>query len=275
MRPNQFIKKVLPNGFVGTDGAVFKTASIGTAASVIPDDALLRARTAAVVRVAAIVAGEHALQERRRHRAPLGKALVFRQPLLSQLEGGFVDQGRHGNLDPFLTWPIAFVHSSNRALTLEASGTGELDSGDALGLSESGFAVVRRIAQHSPNCGMSPKGLAGVGRYPFLGKHPCYGLQAQALVGIQVKDPPHHFRLVRADLIVSIGIVCLLHVVVAVWRAGQYIDASEFALMAFAATCPLGDVRAVVLGNHPLYLQKQFSFRRMVLRSVDELHLHA
>ena len=275
MRPNQFVKEVLPNRFVRTDRAVCKTASIGTAATVVQDDALLREGTATVVRVAAIVAGEHALQERRRHRAPLGEALVLCQALLSQLEGGFIDQGWNGNLDPFLMWPIAPIHSSNRALTLEASGTGEFDSGDAFGLSEGGFSVVRRIAQHSPNCGTSPKGRASAGRYALLDKHPCQGPQAQALVGIQVKNAPHHFRLVRADFIVGIGIVCLLYVVVAVWRARQYVDASEFAVMALAATCPLSDIRAVVLGDHALYLQKQFSFGRMVLRSVDELHLYA
>jgi len=43
--------------------------------------------------------------------------------------------------------------------------------------------------------------------------------------------------------------------------------------MELAPPCPLGDLRALVLRNHPLKLQEQFILRRLGPSPVEEAHL--
>ena len=197
---------------------------------------------------------KQSLQKGRLRGTSLREALVFCQALLSQRKSRLIDQSRNRNLDPFLARPVASVQSSDRAIALEAGRTRKLGGGNAFGFSEAGLTVVSWIAQHAPYGGTSPERLAGAGRYPFLDKRPCDGVQTQAFVCIHLKDTTHDFGLFSSDFVISIRKFCLLYVVVSVGSTTEHIDATELSVMALSPTCPLGNVCAVVLSNHSLYL---------------------
>src|SRR6266852_7589315 len=68
---------------------------------------------------------------------------------------------------------------------------------DALPRPLLGFAIasgspIRWIAQHAPNCGSLPSAFAASCRNLTLIQQTCHGIDAEALLGIDLKHHPHH-----------------------------------------------------------------------------------
>src|SRR5689334_2278875 len=62
-------------------------------------------------------------------------------------------------------------------------------------------------------------------------------------------------------IVVGFRTVSLFHISIAIRRSGQYVHDSLLSLVPFAAACPLGDLRAFVLGDHTLELHQQLVLR--------------
>ena len=78
---------------------------------------------------------------------------------------------------------------------------------------------------------------------------------------VAAEDLAHDRRLGLVDLEDRVGVLGALHIPVAIRRAGEHRHRAGPGAMQLPATAALGDLRPLVLGDHPLELTQQLILR--------------
>ncbi|HXZ85563.1 MAG TPA: hypothetical protein VEI82_08745, partial [Myxococcota bacterium] len=245
------------------------------AAVVVVDAALAGRRLAAVVGIAAARAHDDPLQQRRPTGVPRRQAPASLKPLGDKREGLLVDQRRYRNVDPLLgSHPLARL----AAVPLAALTCGARQTRALLGharLAVPGLPGVRRVAQHPPDRRLAPSGSAGPGRHAALAQRARDRADRLTVVRVAIEDLAHDPRLGLVDLQERVGMLGLLDIPVAVGGAGQHRHRARPRAVQRPAPGALGDLRALILADHPLELAQQLVLRRAgTLRLLREDHLH-
>jgi hypothetical protein len=145
-----------------------------------------------------------------------------------------------------------------------------------LGLPERGLAAVGGVAQHRPHGRAIPHRLARPGAHAALRQPPCDLADRHAVVDVAREHLANDLRLELVDLPVRIAMLGLLDVSVSVRRAGHHRLRTATGAVRLPAPGALGDLRALVLGDHPLELAQQLVLgRAAALRLLRETHLNA
>src|SRR5712691_779273 len=270
--PDEFVELVGADRPAAADAAADVTVVVGADAAVVVERALARLRRRAVAGVAALAADEDALQQRRLFRAARGEALVVVQPRLGELELLAAHQRRHRHERPLLRRPVAPGCAAAVALAALPACPGRLAVAAArLRLAERGFAAVGRVAQDPPDARAVPDCLAGAGRDPLAAQAGGDLGDRLARLAVAAEDLAHDRRLALVDLVEGLVQLALSPVAVAVGRTGEHRLRAQARPVQLAAAGALGDLRALVLGNHPLELaQKLILGRAGALRLLRE-----
>src|SRR6266498_856690 len=99
-----------------------------------------------------------------------------------------------------------------------------------------------------------PARLAGPGRDPAVGQPARELADRDAVVDVAVEHLAHDLRLSLVDLPEPLHVLGLLDVPVAVRRTGHHRLRAAARAVQLPAAGALGDLRALVLGDHPLEL---------------------
>ena len=128
-------------------------------------------------------------------------------------------------------------------------------------LAVGGLPGVGRVAEHPPDRGVVPARSAGPGRHALRGEPPSDLRDRLVLLEVAAEDLAHHRRLGLVDLEERVGVLGALDVPVAVRGAGHDRDRAASGTVKLAAAAALSDLRALVLGDHPLELAEQLILR--------------
>jgi hypothetical protein len=255
--------------FVGADRSAVADAPADVApvvladAAVVDDLLLAGAGGGAVAGVAALAADDQALQRAGLARVALGELGVAHKALLRERERLVADQRRDRDeqplldrlVDAHLSAAVAFAALTGRARRLAVA---VLD----LGLAVGGLAAVGGVAQHPPHRRAVPHLLALAGRDSLLGQ-PARELRDRAVpLGVAAEDLAHDLRLAIHDFPIAIGDLGLADEPVAVRGTGHHRLVAGARTVQLPAPGALADLRALVLGDHPLKLSEQLVLGR-------------
>ena len=102
---------------------------------------------------------------------------------------------------------------------------------------------------------------SGSGRHALLAERPADLDDRLAPLDVAVEDLPHDRRFELVDLVERVGVLGPLDIPVAVGRAGEHRHRTGSRAVQLPTTTPLGDLRSLVLGDHPLELTQQLILR--------------
>ena len=144
-----------------------------------------------------------------------------------------------------------------------------------MGLLKRGPPGVGGVAQHAPDGGAVPEGLAGGGGDALRGQ-PLHQLgHGYVVVGVAAEQLAHDPSIVLDDLIAGVGGIAPPHVAVAVWGAAQHVGHPGPGPVRLAPPGALGDLCPLVLGDHALELDHQLVLGRLGSGALDEADLGA
>src|SRR6185437_12953027 len=260
----ELIRAYLP---IGTDATSGEAEGVGADAAVVgvPSPAFgCRLRHGlAVVRVPAASADDETLQQ-----VALAARISLREPpvpLQLTVRSG-EDFGRHdgghADVDPLLLWlvpvgALAPVRSSGPA----ANRAQESAPLRRLGLAVGGLTCVRRVAKDSPDRCPIPARCTPTRRDAVRVERSHDLADGLLLVHQLVVDPAHDLCLGQQHIVPRRLGLRLAHVEVAVRRARHRVDCTLSRPVQLATTTALGDLRALVLGDHALDLHQERVFR--------------
>src|SRR5215831_7855282 len=227
--------------------------------------------------IATVLALEQALQQIQSAPARVlpGMALVLLQLLLHGREHRGLHERGDGNRNPVLWGDIpdgdgpAWLHGPI-ALGPQP-GPQRLQAG----LAKRRAALIGWIFQDAPYHTAIPHGLAGAGHLACLGQPTADLANRQAVLADPGKDFADHTGLVRDDLIAGLSAPLVLgDIAVPIGGAAEHVDGPDLGRMALATPMPLNDLGALILGNHPLYLQQEVVFGALPQGTIEEHNLH-
>jgi len=197
--------------------------------------------------------------------------LVSLQFCLNPGEGLLGDDRRDRHRDPVLLRPrgVAFPGAGRQQGRLALAG------GHHLGAVGQRAAGIGRVPQDAAHAGHGPVRLAGRGRHPQIGQLPSEPIQGCPRLQVPVEQLRDQHRL--AGLCPDCGRITgpLGIQPVAERRAGPRQQRARPQLGLPPPAHPLGDQRALVLGDRAADLQQQLVVRIVAHRPVQELHLAA
>ena len=261
--PDRLVDLVDANGASGADASLGAAEAVGArAAVVVVHDPGLAAGGAAVVGVAALAADEDPLQQRRLARVARREPAVAREQLLSERVLLLGDQRRHRDPQPVLGPDVLVGGATGMPASLAGHAHRLRRLAGHAPATVSRLAGVGRVAQDRPDRRRAPVRRSGPGRHALLGERPGDLDDRLALLDVAVEDLPDDRRFELVDLEERVGVLGLLDIPVAVGRVGEHRHRAGSRAMQLPATAPLGDLRALVLGDHPLELAQQLVLRR-------------
>src|SRR5215208_504798 len=263
LAPHERVELVGANRTALADAPADVPPGVLADAAVVGDPLVARARARAVAGVAALAADEHALQQRQLLGVAPREARVLDQAGLRELEGLLGDDRRHRDQRPLLGRLVVACEPAAMALTARSGGARRLAVPLAhLGLPERGLPAVGGVAQHRPHGRAVPHRLALPGAHATVGQPPSELADRGALLHVAGEHVAHDLRLELVDFPVRITMLCFLDVSVSVRRGGQHGLRAAARAVQLPAAGALADLRALVLGDHPLELAQQLVLGR-------------
>ena len=146
---------------------------------------------------------------------------------------------------------------------------------ERLGLAERGLAAIGAVAQHRPHRRAVPHRLARARRDAPLGQPAGELADRDAVVDVAREHLAHDLGLDRVDLPETLAVLGLFQIPVAVGSAREHRLVAGAGAVQLPASGSLADLRALVLGDHPLELAQQLILgTRAPLGLLREAHLH-
>src|ERR1700756_3185065 len=270
LAPDQIVQIILAHRAISTKVAFGVTPIIRTQAAVVVKLSSRSACRGPVVRIATHLTNEHPLKQRRFFSMPGRKDFVLLQPFLGEGKGLGTHDGRHRNWNPLLSGAV-FGGARARG----KSATSAQKARDFLSLSLFRFAktrrpLVSRITQHRPDGASFPKGLSST-RGNALGVKPADNRSdAPVLFSLETVDLANHGGLFLDDFVKRCGVLRLLHVAVTIRRPAKHIHQATLGAVSLSPPRALGNLRPLVLCDHPLKLHQKLFFWRGDLRRLNK-----
>ena len=275
--PDERVELISADRAAGAPLAVGVPPAVLADAAVVADPLVRGSGGGAVAGVAALAADEHALQERQLLGVALGEARVVDQARLREGERLLGHERRDRDQRPLLGRLV--VAGQPTAVALAALAGGARRAAVPLGglrLPERGVPAIGRVAQHRPDRRAVPARLAGLGLNAPLGQPARELTDRDAISHVAVEHVAYDLRLGLVDLPEPFHMIGALHVPVAVGRARHHRLGAATGAMQLPAAGALGDLRTLVLGDHPLELTQQLILRGATpLGLLGEHDLHA
>ena len=231
----------------------------------------------AVVGVLAAGAADQALEQVARPALALPRPLpVLRQLLLDRGEQLGGDQGRDGDADPLgrghILHGVGMLGLRRPVALLAQPGARR----PGAGLAEGGLPGVGGVLEDAPDRGPVPGRLARARAFPRRPEPAADLVDAGPVPADPGEGLAHHPRLLQQDLVARLARAILLaDVPVPERRAAEHAHRARLGPVALAPAAALEDLRALVLGDHPLHLQQEVVLRGLPERPVQEDHVHA
>ena len=217
---------------------------------------------ASVVGMAACAADEDPLQKRQLPGVARREARVAREQLLSERVLLLGDQRGHRDPLPVLGPDVLVGRPTGAPAPLpRQAGRLRRSAGDAPS-AERRLPGVGGVAQDRPHGRLVPARLSGPRRDALLAQRPRDLDDRLAIFDVAAEDLPDGRRFELVDLVERVGVLGFLDIPVAVGRVGEHRDRACPRAVQLPAAAALGDLRALVLGDHPLELAQQLILRR-------------
>ncbi len=273
--PDELIQEILSHGSVVAARAAEVPPGVRSDAAIVVDQARTRTGRRARERVAAAAAAHQTLHQARCNRAAPRPDFVLVQQFLRAGKGRLLDEGRDRNLDPVLARSfMAGAVATRHAAAQPERPRHALPRGHT-GFAEAGHASIRRVAQHRPDHRALPPGAGLPRRHAVLIEPAGDRPDAPARHSVGLIDLLHHARLGFDHDIGGGRLITLPDIAIAVGRAAQHADFSCPSPVPFPAPRALENLRAFVLGDHPLKLHEELILGRRALRRVQKAGLDA
>ena len=276
LTPDQLVK-LLGADLAGTAHPATGVTRLRAEAAVINRAPALASGGGTRHRVATPSADEHSLQQRGLFGIAWREALVVFQAFLGELELLVADERRHRDERPLLRRTVLARRVLAVALAPHTGGPRRAFGGAGKAASpERCLTAIGGVAQHRPHRRAVPHRPATTGGYALLCKPARDRADRFALLGVAAEDLAYDLGLDGVDLQEGVAVFCLFVVAVAVGRARQRRLEALAGPVQLSATCSLGDLGPLVLGDHALELAQQLVLGRpAALGLLGEADLHA
>src|SRR3990170_8191403 len=273
LAPDQIVQVILAHRLIGTDVAFGITPVIRTQAAVVVKLSGRGPRRGPVVGIATDLTNQYPLKQRRYFRMPGSKDFVLLQAFLGKGKGLRAHEGRNRDRNPLLSRAFFGGAGAGRKSAAAAQKARDFLSLGLFRFAKARHPLVGRITQHRPDGGSFPKGVSST-RGNALGIEPADNRSdAPSLFSIQTVDLANHGGLFLNDFIERCGGFRFLDVAVTIRRPTKHIDQAALGTVSLSSAGALGDLRSLVLCDHPLELHQKLFFRGGDLRRLDKANL--